>query len=193
MNPDAMSEILLRYLQSARSAVLWKLEGLSEYEVRRPLTATGTNLLGVVKHLAGVEHEYLSSCFGRAMVFPAPWEGDDSPNVDMWATAEESRELVVERYRMAWRADDAAVRELGLDARGTVPWWGEDGKDVTMFRVLVHVLAETSQHAGQMDILRESVDGAAGLSKGWSNLPDFTAQDWAAHVARLEEVAAGFR
>jgi hypothetical protein len=49
---------LRRYLQDARDALLWKLEGLSEYDIRRPLVATGTNLLGLVKHQAGVEMGY---------------------------------------------------------------------------------------------------------------------------------------
>ncbi len=53
------------YLQSARDALLWKLEGLSEYDVRRPHTPTGTNLLGLVKHVAGVELGYLGDTFGR--------------------------------------------------------------------------------------------------------------------------------
>ncbi|MEE2048440.1 DUF664 domain-containing protein, partial [Nocardiopsis tropica] len=50
---------LLRYLRGAREAVLWKLDGLSEYDVRRPVTPTGTNLLGLVKHLVAVESDYL--------------------------------------------------------------------------------------------------------------------------------------
>ena len=110
-------ELLLRYLQNVREALLFKLEGLSEYDIRRPLTPTGTNLLGLVKHVASVEHGYFSGCFGRAQVFETPWFDDDAPdNADMWATEEESRDFVVGLYRQAWVADDAAVRELGLDA-----------------------------------------------------------------------------
>ncbi len=56
---------LQRYLQSARDALVWKLEGLSEYDVRRPLTPTGTNILGLVKHAAGVELGYFGDTFGR--------------------------------------------------------------------------------------------------------------------------------
>ncbi len=54
---------LQRYLQTAREALLWKLEGLDEYDARRPLTPTGTNLLGLVKHAAGVEVGYFGDCF----------------------------------------------------------------------------------------------------------------------------------
>jgi uncharacterized damage-inducible protein DinB len=49
---------LHRYLQDAREALLWKLAGLSEYDVRRPMVPTGTNLLGLVKHVASVELGY---------------------------------------------------------------------------------------------------------------------------------------
>ena len=58
------------YLQTARDTVLWKLDGLSEYDVRRPLTPTGTNLLGLVKHLATVELGYFGDTFGRPLAKP---------------------------------------------------------------------------------------------------------------------------
>ncbi|MGW3505523.1 mycothiol transferase, partial [Streptomyces globisporus] len=64
MNASAPKDILRLYLQNARDAVLWKLDGLSEYEIRRPLTPTGTNLLGLVKHVASVELGYLGDAFG---------------------------------------------------------------------------------------------------------------------------------
>ena len=80
---------LHRYLQVARDALLWKLDGVSEYDVRRPLVPTGTNLLGLVKHVASVEAGYLGDTFGRPFPEPLPWfdEGAE-PNADMWATAE---------------------------------------------------------------------------------------------------------
>ncbi|RSM43278.1 hypothetical protein DMB66_53620 [Actinoplanes sp. ATCC 53533] len=73
-----------RYLQIARDALLWKLEGLSEYDARRPLVPTGTNLLGLVKHVAGVEAGYFGETFGRPFGEPMPWldEGAE-PNADI--------------------------------------------------------------------------------------------------------------
>ena len=53
-DPDPKAD-LRSYLQAAREAMLWKLDGLSEYDVRRPLVRTGSNLLGLIKHQAGVE------------------------------------------------------------------------------------------------------------------------------------------
>ena len=64
---------LRHYLQIARDALLWKLDGLSEYDVRRPLTPTGTNLLGLVKHVASVEFGYFGDIFGRPSEEPLPW------------------------------------------------------------------------------------------------------------------------
>jgi hypothetical protein len=89
---DSKSD-LSRYLQVARDALLWKLDGLSEYHSRRPLTPIGTNLLGLVKHVTSVEAGYFGECFGRPFEEPLPWYADDAePNADMWATADESRD-----------------------------------------------------------------------------------------------------
>src|SRR5579871_4718543 len=118
---------LHRYLQAAREAVLWKLDGLSEYDVRRPLTPTGTNLLGLVKHLASIELGYFGDTFGRPSDEPLPWfAADAEPNADMWATAAESRDEIVGLYRRAWAHSDATIEALALDATGQVPWWPEE-------------------------------------------------------------------
>src|SRR5579859_6241909 len=94
---------LRRYLQDARDALLWKLDGLSEYDIRRPLTPTGTNLLGLVKHLASVEFGYFGDTFGRPIGESLPWFEDDAePNADMWATSDESREQIIALYHRAW-------------------------------------------------------------------------------------------
>jgi len=103
-----MSEVdpkadLHRYLQMAREALVWKLDGLSEYDIRRPMVPTGTNLLGLVKHVASVEAGYLGDTFGRPSDESLPWLADDAePNADMWATEEESREQIVDLYRRVW-------------------------------------------------------------------------------------------
>ena len=74
--PDFKSD-LRRYLQDGRDAMLWKLDGLSEYDIRRPLVPTGTNLLGLVKHLAGFELGYFGDTFGRPWDGPPPWDESD--------------------------------------------------------------------------------------------------------------------
>ncbi len=182
---------LAQCLQEARDVVLLKLEGLGEYDARRPLTPTGTNLLGLVKHLALVEVGYFSVPFGRPVGRAHPWFSDDvEDNVDMWATAEESREDVVAGYRRAWAQVDATVAELPLDAVGRIPWWGPDGgAEVTLHRVLVHVIGETHRHACHADIVRELVDGSVGNQSVGDNLPDRDEDWWRAHRERLERAA----
>jgi hypothetical protein len=185
---DDPKATLVRYLQLARDAMLWKVEGLSEYDARRPLTPTGTNLLGLVKHLASVELGYFGDTFGRPHGELLPWDAPGAdPNGDMWLTEEETRDDVVGLYHRAWAHAAATFEELDLEVEGRVPWWPEGRDVVTLHRILVHVTAETHRHAGHADILRETLDGAAGMLPDATNLPD--GQDWAAHVARIERAA----
>ena len=188
-SPDPKAD-LHRYLRLAREALAWKLEGLSEYHVRRPLTPTGTNLLGLVKHVAGVEAGYLGDCFGRPFAEPLPWLGDDAgPNADMWATSEESREVILELYHRVSAHADATIDALPLQASGRVPWWPEDRSEVTLHVVLVHMIAETNRHAGHADIVRELVDGAVGLHAGNDNMAPGDATWWKDYRSSLERVA----
>src|SRR4051812_11423814 len=105
MDDGLAKKSLHEQLQWSREAVLWKLDGLSEYDVRRPLTVTGTNLLGLVKHLATWEARYLGEVFDRPFPEPLPrWQ--DSDDDDLWVTEAESREDIVDRYRRAWAHAD---------------------------------------------------------------------------------------
>lgn len=180
---------LQRYLAAAREALLWKLDGLDEYDVRRPLTPTGTNLLGLVKHVGGVSAEYLGSVFDRPFPEPMPWFADDAEdNAHMWATAEESRADIVGFYERVWVHADATIEALDLDAPGEVPWWGENSA-VTLHQILVHLIAEINRHGGHADILREQLDGAVGLRQRTSNLPEQDEAWWAGYRARVEQAA----
>lgn len=179
---------LRRYLQDAREAMLWKLDGLSEYDIRRPMVPTATNLLGLVKHLAAVEMGYFGETFGRPCPHMLPVEEWD-PNADMFATAEESRDFIVNLYHRAWAHADATVEALTLDTTGRVPWWPPDRSEVTLHHILVRVTAETHRHAGHADIIRELIDGAAGMTAARVNLPEGDAAWWSAHHARVEQAA----
>jgi len=188
-NEAAQKATLRHYLDSGHRTLEWKLEGLSERDARRPMTPTGTNLLGLVKHVASTEAEYLGRCFDRPFPEPMPWMDDDAePNSDMWATADESIDDVLAFYRRVQTHSDATIEALPLDAPGVVPWWG--AREVTLHQVLVHVIAETDRHAGHADIVRELLDGAVGLGATNSNLPDRDAAWWGAYVAHLDELAA---
>jgi uncharacterized protein DUF664 len=140
------------------------LDGLSEYEVRRPMTPTATNLLGLVKHLSGIEFGYLGDSVGRPTPVSIPWNDDGSvwDGADMWAKADESREYLLDLYRRAWRHTDESIERLPLDAPAAVAWWPEERRSTTFGSLLVRVVAETAQHAGHADIVREMIDAQAG-------------------------------
>ncbi|MGI5286759.1 DinB family protein [Nonomuraea polychroma] len=181
---------LHRYLQIARDALLWKLDGLSEYDVRRPMTPTGTNLLGLIKHVASVEFGYFGDTFDRPSGEPLPWfEEDAEANADMWATADESREQIIALYHRAWAHADATINELPLDAIGRVAWWPAERREATLHRILIHVIIETNRHAGHADIVREMIDGTAGLRADNGNLPSKDQMWWETYRNRLEQAA----
>jgi len=179
---------LRRYLQDSREALLWKLDGLSEYDVRRPLVPTGTNLLGLVKHVTGVEMGYFGDTFGRPCPDQLPFDESD-PNSDMFAFPSESREFLTGLYRTAWAHSDATIEALPLDAVGRVPWWPAEHSKVTLHHVLVRVATETARHAGHADIVRELLDGTAGLTADRPNLPTSDRAEWQAHRDRVERAA----
>jgi uncharacterized damage-inducible protein DinB len=185
---------LRHYLQDSRDALLWKLDGLGERDLRLPRTPTGTNLIGIVKHMANVEIGYFGDTFGREWPTPEERVTDDDfesdPQADWYATEDETCDGIVDLYRRVWTFADATIEELPLDAPGRVPWWGEDRNSVTLERIVVHVIVDLSRHVGQADILREGIDGAVGLRVDVSNLPD--QQDWSAYVARLTALAERF-
>lgn len=185
---------LRRYLHEARQALWWKLDGLSEREVRLPRTPTGTNLLGIVKHCLHVEAGYFGPTFGRD--WPAPDElvpfarFETEPQADWYATEDETAAGLVDLHRRIGEFADETIASHGLDARGRVPWWPADRAEVTLHRIAVHVLGDLARHAGHADILREQVDGAVGLLEDNTNIPDET--HWDAYTARLTALAHRF-
>jgi hypothetical protein len=185
-----VKDVLLDKLRQSRAAVVATLDGLDEYDVRRPMTPSGTNLLGIVKHLVGNEHVYLSESFGISAPDVLPWVEDDSiwQGADMWATAEESREYVLGLYERAAAHGDATVGSLDLDAPASVPHWPEDRRATTLGFLLVRMVEETGHHAGHADICRELIDGRGG--------PDHDMLDeagWSEYVATIQRVAETFR
>jgi uncharacterized damage-inducible protein DinB len=189
MIDDFAKAYLLDDLRWTRESLLWKLDGLSEYDVRRPLTATGTNLLGLVKHLTLAEARYLGEIFGRPFAEPIPrWDDSAANRAHLWVTEHESRAEIVDRYARACRHADATVEALPVDTPGHVPWWPQP--DVKLFNVMVHVLTETARHAGHADILREGLDGAVGVIPGpLTPLDEETRTAREAHRAQVEAAA----
>ncbi|HWD83942.1 MAG TPA: DinB family protein, partial [Kribbella sp.] len=148
-----MKAELLQALRTARSTMLSKLDDLSDFDQRRPLTPTGTNLLGLVKHLAGLEYGYLGVALGRPPAEQPTWFRDDPyTEIDLWATPDESSAYIVGVYRQAAAHSDRTVGERELDSPAYVAHW-DDGR-TTLGVLLIRMVAETSQHAGHADILR---------------------------------------
>jgi hypothetical protein len=174
-------------LQATRQGLLSRLEGLREYDLRRPMTPSGTNLLGLVKHLAGLEYVYLGASFGRPAPETLPWDESD-PNADMWARPEESSEYIIGLYQRACTHADLTITQLELDAPGSVAHWEQDERQTTLGAILTWMVWETAQHAGHADIIRELIDGTAGADHDQI----LTEPGWQAYRAQVQAAANTF-
>jgi uncharacterized damage-inducible protein DinB len=190
---DDPKAALHHYLRATRDDLIWKLDGLGEREARLPRTATGNNLLGVLKHCLNVEAGYFGLTFGRE--FPTPDElvpmqaYDEDPQADWYAREDETKDGLIDLYRRVGVFADETIEQLPLDAPGRVPWWGPGGRDVTLHRIIIHVTCDLARHAGHADIMREQHDGAIGLRQENTNIPD---HDWPAYVTKLTTLADRF-
>jgi uncharacterized protein YndB with AHSA1/START domain len=176
------------YLRTHRDQLLAKLDGLGERDLRWPMTPTGTNLLGLIKHVASVQLGYLGDVFDRPADRVLPWFDEGAElNADMWATADESSAEIIDLYTFSSAHADATIEALDLDATGVVSWWPPERRRVTLHQILVRMTTEVARHAGHADIIRELLDGSAGNKDG--NLPDQTEAEWSAYRSRLERAA----
>ncbi|WP_076262078.1 DinB family protein [Intrasporangium flavum] len=173
-------------LRWVRESMLTKLDGLSEYDARRPLTSTGTNVLGLVRHLAMSEAVYLGAVLDRPLQGMPRYDDPGYTNRDrLWVPEDLSRADVLEEYERACRHADATIEALPVDAPGFVPWWPRP--HVMLFNVLVHVLTETNRHAGHADLLREQLDGVTSHDAG--PVSEEEDADRARHRGRVEHAA----
>ncbi len=188
MIEEFAKEYLHNDLRQVRAAMLAKLDGLSEYDVRRPLTSTGTNPLGLIKHLSVGEAWYFGETFGRP--FPGEWLAeamDAGPLDSMWVKPTESRSDIVDRYNTASEHADTTIEQLEITALGHVPWWPRP--NVKLFNVMVHMLTETNRHAGHADILREQLDGGFGNNPSSSTHNETLVTFWQRHRSQVEQAA----
>lgn len=183
-----MKSVLHAALRRARQANLSRLSGLDEYALRRPMTPTGTNLLGVIKHLGGMEYGYLGETFGRSL--PGSVPGDEDPdNGDLWVRVEESSDDIRGWYLRACAHADETIRELELNAPGLVPHWDKGRRETTLGAMMTLVLGEECRHGGHIDVVRELNDGRAG-----ANYTDFGGPEkWRAYVTKVEASADAFK
>jgi uncharacterized damage-inducible protein DinB len=143
----------LAFLNFNRESVLKKTEGLDDEQLRRVLVHTGTNLLGLVQHLAQAERNWFGYRLTGAAAARGPGSGMRVPRAR--TTAE-----VLDDYRAAIAASDAAIRAIG-DPEAHLAR-RVDGKHMTMRWLIAHMTSETARHAGHADILREQIDGTTG-------------------------------
>jgi uncharacterized damage-inducible protein DinB len=143
----------LAFLNFNRESVLKKTEGLDDEQLRRVLVDTGTNLLGLVQHLAQAERNW----FGYYLTGAECVRGHGS---GMRVPRERSTEELLDDYRAAIAETDAAIRAIG-DPEARLARLVA-GKRMTMRWLIAHMTSETARHAGHADILREQIDGTTG-------------------------------
>lgn len=138
-----------------------------------------------------VEAEYFGVCLGRETGIELPAvDFDVDPNGDLYAAADEPAALILANCRAVGEYVDRTLDEVALDAPARVPWWGEKG-ETTFGHLLIHVLSDVARHAGHADILREGIDGAAGMRQDVDNLWE-PEGGWSAHTQKLTTIADGF-
>ncbi|TWD81225.1 putative damage-inducible protein DinB [Kribbella amoyensis] len=146
-------ETLTQQLDFHRATLLHKLDGLDDEQLRRPMTASGLSLLGLVKHLAGTEQGWFLKIFG----------GSDEPDLfdpdtEFQVRPEETADELVEAYLRTCDRAREVVAAGALDDVVTTPW----GAPVNLRAILAHLIQETARHNGHADIIREALDGTTG-------------------------------
>jgi hypothetical protein len=142
-------DVLVGFLDYLRASLASKVEGAPDPAVRTPGVPSGTNVLGLVKHLTSVERfTFLGE---RVRSWPATFHVDDGRTVDD----------VVTGYRSAVVAASARIAACtDLEGPAREPSGGK--QPPSMRWALVHMIEETGRHAGHVDILRELIDGRTG-------------------------------
>lgn len=188
---DELKNQLHSYLTATREAVLWKAEALSDYDLTRPLVPSGSNIVGIIQHLACVEFGYFVECFGQQANEPllTQIDGSDEMDADMWVPAHIPTEEILEFYRRAISRANENILALDLAAPVTVPWWSEEKRNTTLGRLLIHMNVETARHAGHLDIIRELIDGSIGNRKVLPNLPPHNPEGWVTLRQKIQHAA----
>ncbi|BAJ29512.1 MULTISPECIES: DinB family protein [Kitasatospora] len=154
---------LVAALDKQRGFLRYTARGLTDEQAQLRTTVSELTLGGLIKHVAGVEERWLRFAVGGAEAMRAEGAPDDA---DAWAEQfrmldGETLDVLLERYRAVAEHTDGLLATLDLDAEHALPAapWFEPGARWSVRRVVLHVVAETAQHAGHADIIRESLDG----------------------------------
>jgi uncharacterized damage-inducible protein DinB len=150
-------DALTQQLDFHRATLLSKLDGLDDESLRRPMTASGVSLLGLVKHLAETEHGWFVKIYAR-LPEPDLYSTDDDPDAEFRVGPDEAADTLVGQYLRSCERARAVVAAGGLDDVVPTPW----GAEVNLRAILVHMVQETARHNGHADIIREAIDGVTG-------------------------------
>ena len=179
--------MLLAMHVNNRPIMVWNLAGLTLDQAIRPVVASGTSLLGMIKHLAYVERWWFDDFFAGNDV-EYPWcEGD--PDADFRIEDDETIESVVGLYEEAVARSNAISAKAQMDDLSVRD---RNGEHRAMRWIVAHMIEETARHAGHADIVRELTDGAVGLRVENTNMPSTDPAWWDEYRAHLQDVADRF-
>jgi len=151
-------EMLLGFLNFLRETILWKADGLTDEELRRPHDPSGLTLLGLIKHLAYVERWWFQRVFiGEDVTFP--WTEED-PDADWRVEPDETTQAICDLYRQEIDIANRVVAEHDLDDLARVPRPSMQGLQLRW--IVTHMIEETARHCGHADFMREAIDGQTG-------------------------------
>jgi uncharacterized damage-inducible protein DinB len=152
---------LIESLRRHRSFLRVTVRGLTDEQALRRPTASALNLAGLIKHVAATEAGWVRFAEGGAEAMHRNW-GPDASTRHWHLTGGETLAGVLDDYdAVAQHTDEVVATVPDLDADHALPDapWFEPGARWSARRVFLHIIAETAQHAGHADILRESIDG----------------------------------
>ena len=156
----AEKEMVAAFLDYHRATLLWKVDSLSEADLRRSMTPSGLTLLGLVKHLAYVERWWFQYVFaGEDIDFP--WT-DADPDADWRVEGDEGVATILDLYRTQVARSREIASAADLDDRARRPHTRPPGGDQTLRWIMLHMIEETARHNGHADLMREAIDGATG-------------------------------
>jgi hypothetical protein len=148
-------EMTAAFLDFLRATLLWKIDGLTDEEVRRPMVPSGSCLLGAVKHSGWVERWWFQRVFAGDDV-EIIWQGDD-PNADWTIEPHETTAEVIAFYE----AETARSREI-IRGRNWDDLANSTSQGHTLGWIMTHMVEEVARHCGHADIFREMIDGKTG-------------------------------
>ena len=155
--PDRLAgerDALTQQLDFHRATLLSKLDGLDDESLRRPMTASGLSLLGLVKHLAETEHGWFVKIYARLPEADL-YSTDVDPDAEFRVGPDETTDALVGQYLRSCARARAVVAAGGLDDVVPTPW----GAEVDLRAILVHMVQETARHNCHADIIRDAIDG----------------------------------